>query len=259
MKPETPTASSNGAAALATPGAPPQEAKDSLAARKPELHREACSSFPDLPDRPLYIHEPTGTGVRLNLRELWVYRELLFFLMVRDIKLRYKQTILGAAWTVLQPLATMVLFTLIFSKLMGVHSDGVPYPLFAFAGLVPWLFFSKALASSVNSLVGSTNLITKVYFPRMIIPLAAVAAGLVDLAVAFVFLLGLVLCYGLPLTSHLLLVPFLVLWITLLALAAGVGLSALNARYRDIGALLPFVLQVGMFATPIIYPADLVP
>jgi lipopolysaccharide transport system permease protein len=188
-----------------------------------------------------------------------VYRELLWFLTLRDVKVRYKQTLLGAAWTVVQPLGTMLVFTLLFSRLLGVPSDGVPYSLFAFAGLVPWLFFSKGLTSSVNSLVGSTNLITKVYFPRLIIPLAAVAAGLVDLGVALVFLLGLVVWYGVALTGQLLLVPLLVVQVALLALGVGIGLSALNARYRDVGALLPFGLQVGMFATPIIYPASLVP
>jgi lipopolysaccharide transport system permease protein len=248
-----------GAPSASVPAGPAEAANKDSAAPEiiPPGDRESVSLT--LPDRPLFILRPTRGWVRLNLHELWVYRELLFFLTLRDVKVRYKQTILGAAWTIIQPLAAMLVFTLFFSKLMGVPSDGIPYPLFAFAGLVPWMFFSKALASSVSSLVGSTNLITKVYFPRLIIPLAAVLAGLVDFAVAFVFLLGLVLYYGLPLTSHLLLVPFLVLLTTLLALGFGIGLSALNARYRDVGAIVPFVIQIGMFATPIIYPSSLVP
>jgi lipopolysaccharide transport system permease protein len=212
-----------------------------------------------MPEQPIFVLRPTKGWVRLNLRELWMYRELLFFLALRDIKVRYKQTLLGVAWTVIQPLATMVVFTLVFSRLIGVPSDDVPYPLFAFTGLLPWLFFSKALAHSVTSLVTSAHLITKVYFPRILIPLAAVAAGLVDFAVGSVFLFGLVVYYGMPLTAGWLLIPPLLALTTLLALGLGLGLATLNAKYRDVGALLPFAIQIGMLVTPIIYPASLVP
>jgi lipopolysaccharide transport system permease protein len=205
------------------------------------------------------VLRPTKGWASLDLRELWVYRELLIFLALRDIKVRYKQTLLGVAWTVIQPLASIVVFTLVFSRLIGVPSDDVPYPLFAFAGLLPWLFFSKALANCATSLVTSANLITKVYFPRILIPLAAVAAGLVDFVVGLVFLLGLVVYYGLPLTTGLLLIPPLLGLTAFLALGLGLGLATLNARYRDVGAVLPFAIQIGMFVTPIVYPASLVP
>jgi len=193
------------------------------------------------------------------LRDLWVYRELLYLLMWRDVKVRYKQTLLGAAWAIIQPLFTMLLFTLFFGKLAGVPSDGVPYPIFAYAGLLPWTFFSSAVTNSGNSLVGSSNLITKVYFPRMIIPCAAVGAGLVYFAVAFVILLGLMIYYGVGVTWNITLLPLLVLATTLLAVGIGMWMSALNVKYRDIRYTLPFMLQLWMFASPIIYPLNFMP
>jgi lipopolysaccharide transport system permease protein len=197
--------------------------------------------------------------VALNLRDLWAYRELLYFLTWRDVKVRYKQTVLGAAWAIIQPLFTMLLFTLFFGRLAGMPSEGIPYPLFAYAGLLPWTFFANAITSSGNSLVGSANLITKVYFPRMIIPGAAVAAGLVDFALASVLLAGMMVYYGVAITANVLLLPALVLLTVLLALGVGMWMSALNVKYRDIRYALPFVVQLWMFGSPVIYPATIVP
>src|SRR5215471_17161008 len=169
--------------------------------------REAQS----LPEHPLVSIRPSGKWSALNLRDLWSYRELLYFLTWRDVKVRYKQTLLGATWAIIQPFFAMLIFTLFFGRLAGVPSDGVPYPLFAYAGLLPWIFFSNAVTNSGNSLIGSSNLITKVYFPRMIIPGAAVAAGLVDFGIAFVILVALMLYYGVPLSVGMLMLPVLVL------------------------------------------------
>jgi lipopolysaccharide transport system permease protein len=212
-----------------------------------------------LPEEPLVKIRPSRRWVALNLRDLWAYRELLYFLTWRDVKVRYKQTVLGAAWAIIQPLCTMLIFTLFFGKLAKVPSDGIPYPIFAYAGLLPWTFFSNAITSSGNSLVGSSNLITKVYFPRMIIPGAAVGAGLVDFAIAFVILGGLMIYYGVALTWSLLALPLLIALTALLALGVGLWTSALNVKYRDIRYALPFLIQLWMFASPIIYPASLMP
>ena len=202
---------------------------------------------------------PTKGWVALQLKDLWVYRELLYFLTWRDTKVRYKQTVLGAAWAIIQPLFAMLIFTLFFGRLAHVPSDGIPYPIFAYAGLLPWLFFSNAVTNSGNSLVGSANLITKVYFPRMIIPGAAVGAGLVDFAIAFVILIGLMIYYHVALTWNLLAVPLLLVLTTLLAIGVGMWTSALNVKYRDIRYALPFLIQLWMFASPVIYPASLMP
>jgi lipopolysaccharide transport system permease protein len=190
---------------------------------------------------------------------LWSYRELLYFLTWRDIKVRYKQTAMGAAWAVVQPFVTMLVFTLFFSIFIGVPSDLIPYPVFVYAGLLPWTFFAGAVNNCSGSLVGSSALITKVYFPRMIIPVAAVGAGLVDLAVAGAILVGLVFVYGLPPTWSLLMVLPLVMITTMLATGVGLLISALTVRYRDVRHALPFVLQIWMFASPIIYPQSVVP
>jgi len=202
---------------------------------------------------------PSRGWVALKLRDLWEYRELLYFLTWRDIKVRYKQTVLGVSWAVIQPLFTMLLFTLFFGKLAGLPSDGIPYPIFAYAALLPWTFFSNAVTNSGNSLVGSSNLITKVYFPRMIIPGAAVLAGLVDFAIAFVILIGLMFYYHVPLSTNLFALAFLLPLTSLLALGFGMWMSALNVKYRDIRYALPFLIQLWMFASPIIYPASLMP
>jgi len=202
---------------------------------------------------------PSKGWVALDLKGLWDYRELLYFLTWRDIKVRYKQTLLGASWAIIQPLFTMLLFTLFFGKLAHIPSDGVPYPIFAYAGLLPWTFFSNAVTNSGNSLVGSSNLITKVYFPRMIIPGAAVGAGLVDFAIAFIILVVLMIYYGVAVTWNILMLPVLIVLVTLLAIGVGMWTSALNVKYRDIRYALPFLIQLWLFASPVIYPASLMP
>jgi lipopolysaccharide transport system permease protein len=220
---------------------------------------ESAEALPSLPEQPLVRIRPSRGWVALNLRELWAYRELLFFLVWRDVKLRYKQAALGAAWAIIQPLFTMLLFTLFFGQLAGMPSDGIPYPLFAYAGLLPWTYFATAVTASGNSLVGNANLIGKVYFPRMAIPGAAVLASLVDFGVAFTVLAGLMAYYRVGLTWNFFLVPGLVLLLTLLALGVGMWMSALNVKYRDIRYVLPFLIQLWMFASPVIYPLSLVP
>ncbi|HWP45327.1 MAG TPA: ABC transporter permease [Blastocatellia bacterium] len=212
-----------------------------------------------LPDEPLIRIRPGRKWVALNLADLWAYRELLYFLTWRDVKVRYKQTLLGAAWAIIQPLFAMIIFTLFFGRFAGIPSDGVPYPIFAYAALLPWTFFSNALTNSGNSLVGSAHLITKVYFPRMIIPGAAVAAGLVDLAIAFLVLAALMIYYGVPLTLSALMLAPLVALTALLALGVGMWMSALNVKYRDVRYALPFLIQLWMFASPIIYPSSMLP
>ncbi len=211
--------------------------------------------------KPLITIQAGKPWQTLQWRELWAYRELLYFLTWRDVKVRYKQTLLGGAWAILQPLLTMVIFTLLFGRLAGFASrtGGVPYPVFAFAGLLPWTFFSNAITNSGNSLINSANLITKVYCPRMIIPGAAVAAGLVDFAIGFMLLIVLMFYYRLIPGWGLLLLPLLVLLTTLLAVAVGMWLSALNVKYRDVRFAIPFVVQIWMFLSPIIYPTSLIP
>jgi lipopolysaccharide transport system permease protein len=205
------------------------------------------------------ILRPSKTFVRLNLLELWAYRELLYFLIWRDVKVRYKQTVLGAAWAILQPVMTMLVFSLFFARLAGMPSDGVPYPVFAFAALLPWQLFTHALTHSANSLVGSQNLITKVYFPRLVIPIAAVLAGLVDFGIAFCVLLALLWYYGIVPTMAVTVLPLLIVLAILTALAVGLWLSSLNVKYRDVRYTIPFLTQFWLFATPVAYPSSLVP
>jgi lipopolysaccharide transport system permease protein len=193
------------------------------------------------------------------LRELWTYRELLFFLALRDIKLRYKQTVLGVGWTVLQPLLTMIVFAVFFGKLGGLPSDGQPYALFVLVALVPWQLFSYALTQSSNSLVNEQRVITKVYFPRLLVPVASVLAGLVDFVVAFVLVVIGMLAFGVVPSWAILALPAFVLFAVLTALAAGLWLAALNVQYRDIRYTIPFLTQFWMFLTPIAYPASMVP
>ncbi len=209
------------------------------------------------PAQPVLRIEPSRGWASLKLGELWEYRELLYFLVWRDIKVRYKQTVLGGAWAILQPVLTMLVFSLFFGRLAKVPSDGVPYPVFAFAALVPWGFFANGLSQSSDSLVSSANLIKKVYFPRLAIQVAAVLSGLVDFALAFAVLVGMVLYFGIVPTVHVLWLPlFLVLaWVT--ALGVGLWLSALNVQFRDVRYVAPFLIQFWMFATPIAYPSSL--
>lgn len=219
----------------------------------------ASLSSGNLPDEPLVVIQPNKAWSAVELRDLWAFRELLYFLTWRDVKVRYKQTGLGIAWAILQPVLTMLIFTIFFGRLAGVPSDNIPYPIFAYAGLLPWTFFANAISNSGNSLVGSANLITKVYFPRIIIPGAAVAAGLVDFAIALVILIVLMVFYGIGLTWNILMFPVAVGLTTLLALGVGMWLSALNVKYRDIKFALPFLIQLWMFVSPVIYPSSFLP
>jgi lipopolysaccharide transport system permease protein len=198
-------------------------------------------------------------GRWLDLRELWAYRELVVVLAKRDIKVRYKQTALGAAWAILQPFVTMVVFSIFFGLLANMPSDGYPYPVFVYSALVPWTFFANAITSSSNSLLGSAHLVSKVYFPRLIIPLSAVGVGLVDFAVASSILLAMMLFYGVGWSLNLLMAPVLLLAIVFTALGAGTCLSALTVSYRDFRYVVPFMVQTWMFLTPVVYPASLVP
>ena len=203
--------------------------------------------------------EPARSWAALGLSELWHYRELLYFLTWRDVKVRYKQTVLGATWAIIQPFFMMVAFSLFFGRLAGVPSDGIPYPVFTFCALLPWQLFAHALTESSNSLIGNQNLITKVYFPRLIIPIAAVLGGVVDFLIAFVILLLMMLYYGIvPGWAILTLPAFLLLAVTT-ALAVGLWLSALNAQYRDVRYTINFLVQFWLFATPVAYSSSLIP
>lgn len=205
-----------------------------------------------------YIRPSTG-WVSLKIEEIWNYRELLYFLTWRDVKVRYKQTLLGAAWAIIQPFFTMIIFSLFFGKLAKVPSDGIPYPVFAYAALVPWTFFANGLTQSSNSLVGNANLIKKVYFPRPIVPLSSIFSGVVDFVLSFLVLLGMMLFYQMPLTGNIVWLPFLMGLALASSLGAGLWLSAMNVQFRDIRYAVPFLVQAWMFATPIAYPSSLLP
>jgi lipopolysaccharide transport system permease protein len=207
---------------------------------------------------PHAVLKPEAAGVQLNLADLWAYRELLYFLTWRDIKVRYKQTVMGVTWVVIQPLLTMLVFTLVFTRFVGADAGDIPYPLFAYAGLLLWTFFSVSVTSGTNSLISNTSLVTKVYFPRAFIPAAAVGAGLVDLSVAAVPLAALAVYYRVQVTWGLLLLPVFVLLGAMLALSVGMMASAVTVRYRDLRHALPFLLQLWMFASPVLYPVRLV-
>ena len=203
--------------------------------------------------------EPPRGWLNLRLRELWEFRELLFFLIWRDIKVRYKQTILGATWAVLQPLLTMVVFSLIFGKLGKLPSNGIPYPVFTFAALVPWQLFSRALSDASISLVGNQNMVTKIYFPRIFLPSASVLGGLLDFGISFIILLILMVFYDIPFTWAILTVPLFLALCVMTALAVGLWLSALNVRFRDVKYITPFLLQFWMYASPVAYSSSLIP
>lgn len=200
---------------------------------------------------------PSGPWVALRLRDLWEFRELLYFLVWRDVKVRYKQTALGAAWAMLQPFFTMLIFSIFFGRLAKIPSDGVPYPLFCYAALVPWTFFATGLLQSANSLVGNTNLLKKVFFPRLTIPIAAVAAMSIDFLCALVVLAGMMVFYGAVPSWNVLWLPAFVLLTFTTSLGVGLWLSALNVKFRDVKYLVPFLVQIWMFATPIAYPSSL--
>jgi lipopolysaccharide transport system permease protein len=213
----------------------------------------------DVPQKPVLTIASGRRWMGFELGDLWAHRDLFFFLAWRDVKVRYTQTVLGVAWAILQPLLTMVVFTLLFGRLAHVPSDGEPYAIFSYAGLLPWNFFNAAVGSSSNSLVGNASLITKVYFPRLVIPGAAVAAALVDFMIASLILFLMMPWYGVAFSPSLLMFPLLVLLISVVALGIGLWMSALNVKYRDVRYALPFVLQIWMFVTPIIYPLSFVP
>ena len=203
--------------------------------------------------QPLTLIRPSRGWQLINVGELWQFRELLYFLAWRDVKVRYKQTLLGAAWAILQPLLMMAVFSVFFGRLAGVNTDGLPYPLFVFAGLLPWTFFGTAISSAGNSVVGSERLITKIYFPRLAVPFASVGAALVDFAIAFGMLFVLMIFYATPPSWSLLLTPALVVLIVLAALGVGTLLAALNVAFRDFKHVIPFLVQLWMFATPTVY------
>lgn len=209
----------------------------------------------DAIDALMVIEPGRGWGVA-KLREVWTYRELLYFLVWRDVKVRYKQTALGAAWAILQPLATAAVFTLFFGRLAGIEGDGIPYPLFAYAGLLVWTLFAQGLTQAAGSLVGSANLITKVYFPRLVVPLAAVLGGLVDFAVALPVLFVMMAHYHRWPTSHLGFFPLFLAMAVLVSTGVGAWFAALNVRYRDVRYVVPFLVQLWLFVTPVIYPAS---
>jgi len=208
-------------------------------------------------EQPLTLIEPSRGWIKINVQELWRYRELLFFLTWRDIKVRYKQTILGASWAVLQPLFTMFVFSIFFGGLAQVPSDDLPYPVFSYAALVPWQFFANGMTQSSNSLVASANLIKKVYFPRLVIPISAVLSGAVDFGIAFLVLLGMMLLYGIIPTAAVVWLPLLLLLALITALGVGLWLTAMNVQFRDVRYAIPFIVQAWLFATPIAYPSSL--
>jgi len=208
---------------------------------------------------PVLLIRPSQGWSALNLRDLWRYRELVFFLTWRDISVRYKQTVLGAAWAIIQPFFTMVVFSVFFGRLGKVPSDGIPYPLFAYCALLPWQLFAFSLTEASNSLVANERLITKVYFPRLAIPLSATLAGLVDFAIAFVVLLGMLIFYDIRPTAAICFLPLFVLLAIVTALGVGLWLSALNVQYRDVRYTIPFLTQVWLFSTPVAYPSSLIP
>lgn len=201
--------------------------------------------------------KPSKAWVSLNLRSLWEYRELLYFLTWRDIKVRYKQTVLGAAWAILQPFLTMLIFSVFFGRLVKVPSDGIPYPLFAFTALVPWTFFANGLNQSSNSLISSANLLKKVYFPRLAIPIATVLAGVVDFVLAFVVLLFLMAYYRVTPTLNIIWTPLFLALAFVTSLGVGLWMSALNVKYRDVRYVVPFLVQIWLFTTPVAYPSSL--
>jgi lipopolysaccharide transport system permease protein len=210
-------------------------------------------------DVPVIRIEPSRGWVALELRELWAYRELLYFFTWRDIKVRYKQTVLGAAWAVIQPFFTMVVFSLFFGQLAKIPSDGVPYPIFSYAALVPWTFFATGLGRSSRSLVDSASLISKVYFPRLAAPIASVIVGIPDFILAFLVLLGMMLYYGVVPTINILWLPLFLLLALVTSLGVGLWLAAINIRYHDVGIMVPFLTQLWLFASPIAYPSSLLP
>jgi lipopolysaccharide transport system permease protein len=213
----------------------------------------------DARPEPIVFIRPAAGFLQLNLQDLWEYRELLYFLVWRDIKVRYKQTVIGVGWAVIQPFFTMVVFSLFFGHLAKMPSEGLPYPIFYYSALLPWMYFAQALSGATNTMVENQRIITKIYFPRLILLFAAVLSGLVDFSIAFTMLIGMMVFYGIVPTTAVLLLPLFLLLAVATALGVGLWLSALNAIYRDVRYALPFVVQCWMFASPVAYPSSLVP
>lgn len=201
--------------------------------------------------------EPSKGWVSLKLRDLWEFRELLYFLIWRDIKVRYKQSVLGSAWAIIQPFATMVVFSIFFGKLAKMPSDGIPYPIFSYAALVPWAFFANGLNQASNSLVGNSNLIKKIYFPRLAMPIASVLGGFVDFVLAFIMLIGMIIYYGMVPTINVVWLPFFLILAFITSLGASLWLSALYVQFRDVRHVMHFLTQIWLYATPIAYPSSL--
>ena len=211
-------------------------------------------------DIPVIRIEPSTSRLpAVTLNELWEYRELLYFLVWRDVKVLYKQTAIGASWAIVQPLLTMVIFTVVFDRFAKMPSDGLPYPIFSYTALLPWTYFSKALNQSIQSVVHNSNLITKVYFPRPLLPISAILSGIIDFGISFVFLIGMMIWYGIVPGWATLFLPGFVLMTILTALSISLWLSAINVRYRDVGQAIPFLIQIWMFASPVAYPVSVVP
>src|SRR6266498_3418449 len=208
---------------------------------------------------PTFLIRPATGWTAIGFKELWDYRELLYFLTWRDVKVRYKQTALGAAWAIIQPVFMMAVFSLFFGRLAKVPSDGIPYPIFAFCALLPWQLFAHALTESSNSLVANERMLTKVYFPRLIVPIAAVLGGVVDFAVAFVILLGMMAYYKIVPTWAIVTIPAFILLAIMTALGVGLWLSALNVQYRDVRYTINFLIQIWLFVTPVVYPSSIIP
>jgi lipopolysaccharide transport system permease protein len=226
------------------------------------MQRHAVMDAPGPPqadDVPVVRIEPSKGWVSLQLHELWEYRELLYFFTWRDIKVRYKQTALGAAWAIIQPFLTMVVFSLFFGRLANVPSDGIPYPIFSYAALVPWTFFANGLNQASTSLVASAHLIRKVYFPRLLMPICSVVSGIVDFVLAFTVLLGMMLYYNVIPTLSVFWLPLFLLLALVTSLAVSIWLSAINVQFRDVRYVVPFLTQLWLFATPIAYPSSLLP
>jgi lipopolysaccharide transport system permease protein len=226
------------------------------------MEREAvlnAQGFLQADDVPVFRIEPSKGWVSLRLHELWEYRELLYFFTWRDIKVRYKQTALGAAWAIVQPFLTMVVFSLFFGRLANVPSDGLPYPIFSYAALVPWIFFANGLNQASNSLVASAHLVRKVYFPRLLMPICSVVSGIVDFVLAFTVLLGMMLYYDVIPTLNVFWLPLFLLLALVTSLAVSIWLSAINVQFRDVRYVVPFLTQLWLFATPIAYPSSLLP
>src|SRR3984885_5219116 len=240
---------------MATTTTPPSSASESLHAAK-----AAAEALPLATHAPVTVRiEPPRGLLELRLRELWEYRELLYFFVWRDVKVRYKQTVIGVAWVILQPLMTMGVFTIFFGRLAKLPSSGLPYPVFYFAALVPWAYFAQALSNCTNIVVANQHVITKVYFPRLILPLAAVCSGVVDLAIGFGVMIILTLSFGIHPPVTVVLLPLFMILAVLTALGVGLWTSALNALYRDVASIIPFVVQFWMLASPGAYPSSLVP